>query len=165
VPGGRGVIEYPIGVSGQVLVFTGEVVGHFRRHRQLRWKQAEVGGQLFARFEGSRILVVEATGPRDGDRGTRASYVPDRRAEQAEIAARHSLGLHYVGDWHTHPEAVPTPSRLDAASISECFAKSTHDLNGFVFVSVGKAKSIEGLHVSINDGIIAYQLKPGSSEE
>lgn len=162
VSGGRGVIEYPIGDSGQIVILTNEVVDHFRRHRQLRWNQKEAGGQLFACFDGPRILVVEATGPRDGDRRTRTSYVPDRRAEQAEIADRHSHGLHYVGDWHTHPEVIPAPSRLDVNSISECFMKSTHVLNGFILVIVGTLNSDNGLYVSIYDNIGDHQLKPMS---
>src|SRR3546814_8042190 len=74
------------------------------------------------------------------DRRTRTSYIPDRRAEQAEIFDRHARGLHYVGDWHTHPERYPQPSSPDAQSIAECVAKSTHQLNGFVLIIVGQAE-------------------------
>jgi len=152
------VIEYPIGTSGQVLVFTGPVIDHLRRHRQLRWYQREAGGQLFARFDGGRIMVEEATGPWKGDRRTRMSYVPDRRAEQAEILERHARGLHYVGDWHTHPEALPGPSRPDTSSIAECVAKSKHDLNGFVLVVVGLAEPPAGFHVSIHNATSAVTI-------
>lgn len=145
------MVEYPIGDSGQVLVFHDDVLAHFARHRQLRFYQSEAGGQLFAAFEGPRINVVEATGPRRTDTRHRTSYVPDRRAEQREIDARHSNGLHYVGDWHTHPEDTPTPSGRDADSISESVAKSTHTLNAFVLVIVGRADAPKGLSVRLYD--------------
>ena len=145
------MIVYPIGVSGQFLVLTEEVIRHFGRHRQLRWRLREAGGQLFARFDGSQILVVEATGPRRTDRRTRTSFVPDRRAEQKEISERHTRGLHFIGDWHTHPETIASPSETDFRNIAECFARSTHTLNGFVLIVVGRANSPDGLNVSVYD--------------
>ena len=145
------MLEYPIGSSAQVLVMPEAVVRKFRRYRQKRWYQSEAGGQLFARFSASRIVVEQATGPRRTDRRTRTSYVPDRTAEQREIDSRHAKGLHYVGDWHTHPEPVPGPSSLDIASISESVRKSTHALNGFLLVIVGQAEPPGGLFVSVHD--------------
>lgn len=146
------MLEYPIGSSGQVLVLPEEVVRKFRRYRQKRWYQREAGGQLFARISLSRIVIEEATGPRRTDRRTRTSYVPDRAAEQREINSRHADGLHYVGDWHTHPEMLPGPSGLDIVSISESVRKSTHALNGFLLVIVGQAEPPSGLLVSVHDG-------------
>ena len=145
------MLEYPIGSSGQVLVLPEEIVRKFRRYRQKRWYQREAGGQLFARLSLSRIVIGEATGPRRTDRRTRTSYVPDRAAEQREINSRHADGLHYVGDWHTHPEMVPRPSGLDIASISDSVRKSTHALNGFLLVIVGQAEPPDGLLVSVHD--------------
>lgn len=144
-------LEYPIGNSGQVLVVPEEIVRKFRQYRQKRWYQREAGGQLFARLSLPRIVIEEATGPRDTDRRTRTSYVPDRAAEQREIDSRHPEGLHYVGDWHTHPEALPGPSALDIASISDSVRKSTHALNGFLLVIVGQAEPPRGLLVSVHD--------------
>lgn len=146
------MLEYPIGSSGQVLVLPDDVVRKFRRYRQKRWYQREAGGQLFARLSQSRIVIEEATGPRRTDRRSRTSYVPDRAAEQREIDSRHAEGLHYVGDWHTHPEALPRLSCLDIASISESVRKSTHSLNGFLLVIVGQAEPPSGLLVSVHDG-------------
>jgi integrative and conjugative element protein (TIGR02256 family) len=145
------MLEYAIGSSGQVLVLSKEVVQKFRRYRQKRWYQREAGGQLFARLSASRIVVEEATGPRRTDRRTRTSYVPDRAAEQREIDSRHACGLHYIGDWHTHPETFPVSSRVDIASISESTRKSTHTLNGFVLVIVGQAEPPSGLLVAAYD--------------
>jgi len=146
------MIAYSIGESGQILLLGDAVLMHFLRHRQLRSRQREAGGQLFARFEGSNIIVAEATGPRASDRRTRLSYVPNRRAEQAEIVVRRSEGLHFIGDWHTHPEAVPSPSETDIRSILDCFSRSTHTLNAFVLIVVGQADPPDGLQVSVCNG-------------
>jgi integrative and conjugative element protein (TIGR02256 family) len=154
------MIRYSIGTSGQVLILSDRVVEHLRRHRQRRWYHREAGGQLFAQFDGGCIVAEEATGPRRSDRRTRTSYVPDRRAEQAEILERHRRGLHYIGDWHTHPVLMPEPSRPDAASIAESVTKSTHDLNGFVLIVVGQEEPPAGFHVSIHNATSAVTIEP-----
>ena len=157
------VIVYPIGTSGQQIVLTDPVLEHLLHHRQRRWYHKEAGGQLFAKIGGSRIYVVEATGPRRTDRRSRTGYHPDRGAEQAEIAERHPKGLHFVGDWHTHPDTVPRPSGRDLASIAECFSKSGHNLNGFLMLIVGTADPPGGFHASLHDGKDHYVLT-GSAE-
>lgn len=155
------MIEYPLGSSGQVIVLTDGVLARLSASRQMQRSRAEAGGQLFARFDNARIVIEEATGPRSTDRRTRTTYVPDRAAEQREIAERHARGLHYVGDWHTHPDPVPEPSPRDLASIAECVTKSTHALNGFLLVIVGQADAPAGLHVSVHDGAALHRLLPG----
>ncbi len=154
------MIEYEVGASGQLLVFTRTVLDRFHRYRQLRPWQKEAGGQLFADLESLRIMIVEATGPRRSDRRTRTTYVPDRAAEQREIADMRAKGLHYVGDWHTHPEKFPAPSWPDESSVAECFAKSTHNLNAFVLVVVGTAKAPKGLHIAIHNADGSLLLAP-----
>ena len=157
VRGGR-VIRYAIGTSGQSLVFEDAVIEHLKAHRQRRWLQPEAGGQLFARFDGNDAVVVEATGPRPTDRRSPMSYGPDRCAEREEIAERHSRGLHFIGDWHTHPERRPAPSSPDCWSIGDCVRRSSHSLNGFVIVVVGTANPPDGLYVAIHDGRASYRL-------
>lgn len=154
------MLNYQIGSSTQFLCFTPEVLAHFRQHQQTRWYHREAGGQLFATADGRLLTVVEATGPRRTDRRTRTSYVPDRVAETREIAEQETRGRIFVGDWHTHPESVPTPSPLDRRSIQECFRESTHCLNGFLLVIVGSHTFPQGLFVSVSDGNRTYPLEP-----
>lgn len=122
-------------------------------------RQREAGGQLFARFDGFRIIVEEATGPRRSDRRTRTSYVPSRLAEQREINSRYERGLHYIGDWHTHPEKIPSPSLIDMRSIDDCVAKSEHSLNGFILIVVGTVEPPDGFHTALHDGVQNIELK------
>jgi integrative and conjugative element protein (TIGR02256 family) len=131
------MIEYSLGGSGQVVVLTQPVLNRFRRHRQ-RWYQRDAGGQLFARFVVSRIIIEEATGPRRSDVRSFASFRPNRRQEQAEILTRHRDGLHYIGDWHTHPQDIPIASPMDIESIGDCVRRSRHDLKGFLLIVVGR---------------------------
>ncbi|MEX2375432.1 MAG: Mov34/MPN/PAD-1 family protein [Dehalococcoidia bacterium] len=152
------MIAFPIGPSGRDLVFVDEVLAHFERYQQVRWWQREAGGQLFARVNNGRIEIVEATGPRPTDRRSRTSYNPDKRAEQQEIDTRFPLGLHFVGDWHTHPEDQPKPSLIDVQSTADSVRRSRHSLHAFALVIVGRGPFPEALHVSVHDGKALYFL-------
>lgn len=151
---------YPIGTSGSRVILTPPVLDHLAQHRQRRFWQAEAGGQLFARLDDGDIVVTEATGPRPADRRGRTYYHPEKSAEQLEIDTRHPQGLHFVGDWHTHPQAYPDPSASDLASIADAVRRSRHDLNGFVLLVVGTLDPPDGLHVSVHDGKVGYRLSP-----
>lgn len=159
------LLRYSLGNSGQVAVFSEKVVAHLFQHRQSWFLSSEAGGQLFANFEGNQILVNAITGPRKTDWRTPFSYVPDRKAEQREIQEHFVRGLHYVGDWHTHPEGIPKPSQTDLRSMSECFAKSTHSLNGFLHVIVGRTPPPSGLLVVLHDAEAAHELTVQTSGE
>lgn len=151
---------YPIGASGSRVILTDPVLAHLSEHRQRRFWQSEAGGQLFARLEEREIVIVEATGPRPSDRRGRSYYRPDKVAEQAEIDTRHAEGLHFVGDWHTHPQPYPEPSGSDLASIADAVRRSRHDLNGFILLIVGTLDPPQGLHLSVHDGEAGYRLAP-----
>jgi integrative and conjugative element protein (TIGR02256 family) len=115
-----------------------QVLATFDEHRQRRFFHREAGGQLFARTRGREWEILAATGPRLKDRRSRFSFRPHRASEQDEIFEHHKRGLDYVGDWHTHPEDMPTPSPDDLSSIGEAVRRSTHHLPGFLLVIVGR---------------------------
>lgn len=152
------MIVFDLGASGQRLILEASVVRHLKAHRQLTPRHREAGGQLFATFSNNSIIIKEATGPRRSDHRTRTSYRPDRKAEQQEILERHRRGLHYVGDWHTHPSPRPTPSDLDYQSIQASVRQSAHQLGGFVLIVAGTLRAPAGFHVSVNNGDGAFAL-------
>ncbi len=59
-----GMIWYPLGSSGQMVVMTDCVLAHLAATRQLRQSDAEAGGQLFALFDGPKVIVQGATAHR-----------------------------------------------------------------------------------------------------
>jgi len=110
----------------------------------------EAGGQLFGKVSPGAWTVVLATGPRPSDRRTKWSFQPDRSAERHEIRRLFEKGLHYLGDWHTHPQGRPRPSQTDLKSMKEMIAKSHYELEGFLMVIVGTSRPPEGLWVSLH---------------
>lgn len=165
-------------MSGPTLKFTvgrvsinieAQVLATFDAHRQRRFYQREAGGQLFARVRHDDWEIAAATGPRSRDRRGRFSFWPHRPSEQEEIFEHHALGFDYVGDWHTHPEDVPTPSPDDFSSIAEVVRRSTHHLPGFLLLIVGRKPLPKGLWASFHtlggNSVIAENIRFSTSSD
>lgn len=157
-------LRYPIGASGQSIHLTPEVLAHFQRHRQVSRWQAEAGGQMFARLDGPEIVIERVTGPKASDRRSRTSHASRRSVAQAEVDAMHRAGLHYVGDWHSHPERRPNPSWRDRMTMASRVRRSKHRLNGFVFVIVGTDAFPVGIAVIVHDGAKSHRLTTDQRE-
>ena len=149
--------------SGQILVLSEEVLAHFQAHRQTGHRKREAGGQLFARIDGAQILIKKATGPKKSDQRSRYSFVPGRLVERREIKQMFKVGLHYVGDWHTHPQPKPAPSPTDIRSFQEMFRRSRHQLKSFVMIIVGSNSGTDGLFVGLCDGSSVTPLREANS--
>jgi integrative and conjugative element protein (TIGR02256 family) len=90
------------------------------RHLQHATDAPEAGGVLLGRYIlGTRDVVVDAvTGPMREDRRSRTRFYRHRRGHQVaiECAWEESGGTcAWLGEWHTHPEPMPTPSWVDRA--------------------------------------------------
>lgn len=142
------------------LILSLTALAHMSSHRQLSPVAREAGGQLFALFIDDNINVVLATGPRTTDLRSRRFFHADRKAEQLEIEHMFKAGLHYVGDWHTHPENRPSPSATDVAAMKERFLLSKHQLRGIVMVIVGRETPPDGLYVGQHNGVSLRNLVP-----
>jgi integrative and conjugative element protein (TIGR02256 family) len=139
-----------------------EVIAHFNSQIQTCWLDKEAGGQLFANLQRGQWIISKATGPRSSDYRSRFGFKPDRVAEQ-EIADLFSCGLHYVGDWHTHPQDLPRPSPLDLKSMRDTVQQSVHTLPGFLMAIVGRSSGTSGIWWSFHtvDGKYS-RLEPDS---
>ena len=152
------MISYLAASGRQRITFTDDVLDHFSVHRQTGCFTSEAGGQLFATFGEDQITLRHATGPSWLDRRQRFRFFPNWWAARSDIRRMHRARFHYVGDWHTHPEPVPTPSHMDRESMHDIFQKSRHDLAGFLMVIVGTDPVPDGLYVGIYTADTAVQL-------
>lgn len=141
------------------LEFSEEVLAHFDTNKQRKYLSREAGGQLFAVIDKTlTIRVIKATGPRKSDKRTLFGYEPDRNAERAEILSFYGMGLHFIGDWHTHRQSHPKPSPTDEKSIRDVVRSSSHEMPGFILVIVGLENFPEGLYVSFHTREDSYEL-------
>ena len=131
------------------LIFTGDVLRNIDQKRQRRCLSTEAGGQLFARFTAGAIVVEVATGPYREDNRSRFQFTPDRLREQRDIDEHFARRLHFIGNWHTHPQKIPTPSGIDLKNTRQRFAESEHTLKAFLMVIVGLASFPSGLYVAL----------------
>lgn len=144
--------------SGAGIVLSDSAVMTMDVYRQTGNKDKEAGGQLFARFDGADTVIDIATPPKWLDKRSRYRFEPSKWMQQREIAAMHAKGLHFVGDWHSHPEPIPRPSELDLASMHDCFVRSHHELRAFVLVIVGTQAGPEGFYVALIEKQAHVQL-------
>jgi len=136
-------------------------------HQQKGFIRKEAGGQMFATLSENYWRIEVATGPRRGDRRGMFHFWPDRRAEQEEIYRFYEQGLEFVGDWHTHPQNVPSPSTQDVASTESILRKSQHNLPGLLMCIVGRHEPPGGLWMSfhpIGGGMMRYEIPVDKGE-
>ncbi len=118
--------------------------------RQDTPEKLEAGGVLLGRriLGGDDIVVDRVTSPMFGDRRSRTRFFRARRLHQAQIDAawRKSDGTcGYLGEWHSHPEDLPSPSFVDLAGWQK---KMLFDRIGanifFVIVGAMEVRTWEG---------------------
>ncbi|WP_352567468.1 MULTISPECIES: Mov34/MPN/PAD-1 family protein [unclassified Mesorhizobium] len=74
------------------------------------WYDRETGGTFMGYWAESNVAVITAmipAGPRASHE--RSSFLPDQSWQQVEIAKHYERSGRldtYLGDWHTHPDAV-----------------------------------------------------------
>jgi integrative and conjugative element protein (TIGR02256 family) len=126
-----------------VVEFSESVLSHLLSYRQLDAVAPEAGGILLGRLIiGSEDIVVDqALGPSSEDRRRRCSFFRARRPAQSLVdhAWKNSKQtLNYLGEWHTHPEADPSPSGTDRQDWSRIAAEATFEQSSLLFVIVGR---------------------------
>lgn len=138
-----------LGPNAKRLIFTPTILRILYSERQLKPSQCESGGQLFGAFAGDVVTLTAATTPSHEDHRSRFKFTRLRTTEQAEIDREFSKGLHYLGDWHTHPEPRPIPSPTDQFGAKKLFRTSRHELPNFLMVIVGTSCDPADLYVAL----------------
>lgn len=148
-----------LGPNATRLVFASAVLEVFCSQRQLKPFQVESGGQLFGKFANEVVMITVATAPSPDDHRSRFRFKRSLVTEQAEIDREFSNGLHYLGDWHTHPELKPRPSCTDCSVGKRLFRTSRHQLPNFLMVIIGVSDKIDDMYVALINGRRISPLK------
>ncbi len=134
-----------------------EVLSALYGCRQVSACAPEAGGVLLGKLlDSDGAGVIEAlTLPGKGDRQSRFGFFRSGRhhREARRYWQKTDQTGAYLGLWHTHPEAVPTPSSIDMDDWRRALRKDLYPGQGLLFVIVGidaiglwigvKKKSIE----------------------
>lgn len=103
---------------GGVVKVVSDALTQMLLFRQEAADSREAGGVLLGRhILGCRdIIIDEVTSPAPADRRRRLSFHRSHAYHQQVIDNRWRTSrgtCQYLGEWHTHPEASPTPSPVD----------------------------------------------------
>lgn len=112
------------------------------RYRQTEAAAPEAGGVLLGRYilDTSDVVIDDITTPAGEDARGRFSFKRSASAHQRAIdeAWNSSMGrIHYLGEWHTHPEPDPMPSSVDVGDWKRRLKADRFDADSLVFVIAG----------------------------
>lgn len=126
--------------SGAELRFSENVIRTFMKYKQSKGKP-EAGGILLGRvYIDGRVFVEKVTAPSKWDRAGRYFFDRSKVVAQRAVNAtwRESDGhVIYLGEWHTHPEASPTPSLRDKIMIRNMRWQTQMEIDFLITVIVG----------------------------
>lgn len=106
----------PFGRREAMLLIEPQVLERLASFRQMATSAPEAGGILMGYRRGPHTHVTEATIPTARDIQRRFGFIR-HAAHHQRVALRRwkesGETMDYVGEWHTHPEDDPSPSRVD----------------------------------------------------
>jgi integrative and conjugative element protein (TIGR02256 family) len=130
----------------QFVYFSQSVLEVFERHVQSD-SGTEAGGILLGYVRGKHLELLEASEPTRQDRRLRYFFermihghksLADRRWSESNGLVR------YIGEWHTHPQEIPSPSSIDISEW-QILAQDRVDRRPLLAVIVGR----KNLHVEL----------------
>jgi len=124
-----------------LLNFEDGVLEVFKMHVQRGVHDHEAGGLLLGEVRGEHLSITLATIPTEHDKRMRYFFerMPFGHADVAQKIWSKSRGTtRYLGEWHTHPQDVPTPSGIDRSEWHR-MACERKDKRPFLAVIVGRS--------------------------
>lgn len=123
------------------LTLSRTAVRRMARHLQFGRSDREACGVLLGRYlvEGGHVVIDEVTEPQPSDRRRRTSFVRSVAHQPlVEAAFWESGGTRvYAGEWHTHPEALPSPSGRDLSAWRKKLLDERVIVDTLFFIIVG----------------------------
>ena len=115
------------------------------RYLQIKKDSTEAGGILLGRYiiDSNDIVVDDVTIPMENDIRRRFFFLRRKRLH-LKIAIKRwfeSRGTcNYLGEWHTHPEAIPIPSYVDIKEWEKLLKTAIFDNDCLYFIIAGTEK-------------------------
>lgn len=100
----------------------------------------EAGGILLGQVRKNEIYILKVTEPSRWDIRQIFSFVRKRKQAQRaiDIEFEKSGGRTiYLGEWHSHPEALPSPSVTDIRMIKQQFSKNEINEDFLLMLIIG----------------------------
>ena len=122
-----------------------EVASVWNNHRQNLATAPESFGVLMGTTSVDRreIWIEAVTTPMPRDRSSRVSFALHDPGHQRAVSWRFASSegcTIYLGTWHTHPEPLPTPSRIDLSDWVTCLRANRGRPLAFVLVGTEEVR-------------------------
>ena len=122
-----------------------EVADVWHTHRQTAADAAESFGVLMGTTSVNRreIWIESVTTPMAHDQRKRLSFELRDPGHQRAVCGKFACSggrAIYLGTWHTHPEPVPTPSRIDRNDWAACMQANPGRPLAFVLVGADQVR-------------------------
>jgi integrative and conjugative element protein (TIGR02256 family) len=122
------------------LIIKAKVVNSFRRYEQ-KTGDNEAGGILLGNVYKDHNEIATITTPGRLDKFGKLFFIRSKKGAQPRInrAWKKSYGtLIYLGEWHTHSEANPTPSSEDKTMIKKGREETIMEIDFLYLIIVGQ---------------------------
>lgn len=135
------------------LEFGDEALNQLKKYQQKN-KELESGGILLGEIyiQSSKVIIKEVIISEKAKRSLFGVKINKKEMQKILDKKRQESGytLYYIGDWHSHPESIPTPSITDIVSYSRIMQRTNILTNFIVFLILGNNKDInKAIHVDI----------------
>ncbi len=132
--------------GGGTVTFSAGALTTFASFVQSGRDDPEAGGILLGRLilNTDDVIVDQATEPVPDDKRLRFFFWRSNKPAQQRVidAWNGSSGTqNYLGEWHTHPEDVPTPSCVDIQNWKRILKKSRFEQEFLLFTIVGRRET------------------------
>lgn len=153
----RGMVTFSLPNAAWAMRFEDSTVSMLQSRSQRGYRSKESVGQLFTPDLTAPTIVIAAATALKARRASWSSvtFDPDEAMHQREELLLR--GLHCIGLWHTHPEPMPEPSRVDERLAADHAQAAVSTLNGLAFVIVGNQAFPTGWYVGFHDGARFYR--------
>lgn len=127
--------------GNKYVVFTEEVIRILDSYKQDNETKNEAGGILLGKVYNDLIIINQISEPSIEDRSGRFYFIRNVKRAQNIVNRtwKESNGERiYLGEWHTHPEDIPTPSRDDELLLKNMLDYSRMEINILFMIIIGR---------------------------
>lgn len=127
-----------------------EVISVFKKYIQNDAKKPESGGIITGKVYEKLVKVLSCSEPTVLDQRSRYNFSRSYKSAQKYINKKFndSKGEEiYLGEWHTHPEDIPTPSIPDIKSFNQTLHKNRLNSSIHFMIIVGRIAIYIGVYI------------------
>ena len=125
------------------------VLNVFNKYIQDDEQSPESGGIVTGKIYDDLIEILNCSEPSDLDTSSRYNFNRSFKTAQNFINERFEISNGkevYLGEWHTHPEDIPTPSKTDINSFTKTIKKNRLNSKVHFMIIIGRVSIYIGIY-------------------